>query len=99
MGSTLPILPFLTVGVSGSGNVTSQPAGISCGGAGSACSAQFAQGATVRLTAHPTGTVGKPNLWVFDHWEGACAATLGISCTLTVNASKSMRAVFVRDTP
>jgi hypothetical protein len=97
-GSTLPILPFLSVSVSGSGNVSSLPAGITCGSTGSACSAEFAQNATVTLTSRPTGTPGKPNLWVFDHWEGACAANLGISCTVTMSASKSTRAFFVRDT-
>ncbi len=70
-GSTLPVLPFPSVSVSGSGDVTSLPAGISCGSTGSACSAEFAQNATVALTARPTGTPGKPNVWVFDHWEGA----------------------------
>ncbi len=45
--------PTLTVNKTGtgSGTVTSSPSGINCG---STCSAQFAQGTAVTLTANPT---------------------------------------------
>lgn len=96
-GSTLPILPLLTVSVSGVGTVTSQPDGILCGSTGSACSDQFRQGEFVTLTADGGGTLGKGALWGFDHWNGACAGQAN-PCTLTMNASKTTSPVFVKET-
>ena len=56
----------LGVSIVGSGSVTSQPAGISCG---STCAANFAAGSSVTLTAAATG--GQ----VFSGWTGSCSAT------------------------
>jgi hypothetical protein len=67
----------------GSGTVTSSPAGISCG---ASCSASFASGAAVTLTAGPaTGSS-------FAGWSGACAGTS--ACSVTMSAARSVTATF-----
>lgn len=68
---------------SGSGSLSSSPAGINCG---ATCSANFAQGTSVTLT--PTPASGS----VFAGWGGACSGTG--SCTLTMDAAKSVSATF-----
>jgi List-Bact-rpt repeat protein len=68
----------------GSGTVTSAPAGINCG---TACSADFAVGTSVTLTAAPTGMSS------FNIWSGACTGS-GSTCTLTMDAAKSVTASF-----
>ena len=71
----------------GSGIVTSSPAGISCGGT---CSASFATGASVTLTATPaTGST-------FTDWSGACSGTG--SCVVTMDANKTVTATFATST-
>jgi uncharacterized cupredoxin-like copper-binding protein len=74
----------LTVGVSGSGTVTSSPAGISCPGT---CSTAFSYGTGVVLTAAPSSG------YAFTGWSGACSGT-ATTCTLTMNATKSATATF-----
>jgi hypothetical protein len=82
---TLPGEFALTVGWTGaaSGTVVSDPPGIDCG---AACSAGFATDSRVTLTATPaTGAV-------FTGWGGACTGTG--SCTVTLDAAKSVTATF-----
>lgn len=67
----------------GSGTVTSSPAGINCG---ASCSASVTSGASVTLT--PTPASGS----VFSGWSGACSGTA--NCTLTMDAAKSATATF-----
>jgi hypothetical protein len=74
----------LSIGRSGSGTVTSTPAGIDCG---KTCSAKFVQSATVTLTATPAA--GQR----FLNWTGACTGAAP-TCTLTVNQNASVQAVF-----
>jgi hypothetical protein len=69
---------------SGGGTVTSAPAGIDCG---SSCSATFAPGAHVTLTAAPA------NHSRFEGWSGACAST-STTCTVTLSAAGSVTATF-----
>ena len=75
----------LAVSLAGTGNgtVTSSPAGISCP---STCSASFNSGTTVTLTASAA------NGSTFAGWSGACSGTG--SCTVTMNAAKSVTATF-----
>jgi hypothetical protein len=73
----------LSVSETGSGTVTSSPAGINCG---STCSASFATGTQVTLTAAPAGGA------TFSGWGGACSGTG--SCVVTMNAAQSVSATF-----
>jgi uncharacterized repeat protein (TIGR03803 family) len=65
------------------GRVASSPAVINCG---SICSANFAPGTRVTLTASPSAA------WGLASWGGACSG-IG-SCTVTMNASTSVSASF-----
>ena len=77
----------LTVSRTGSGTVTSTPAGISCG---TTCSSGFNQGTSVTLDASPdTG-------YVFSGWAGSCVGT--DTCSVTMDASKNVTATFTVDT-
>lgn len=68
----------------GSGTVTSSPSGINCG---TTCSASFARGTVVTLTA--TAASGS----TFTGWSG-CDSTSGNQCTVTMNASRTVTANF-----
>ena len=67
----------------GSGAVTSVPAGVACG---SACAASFAHGTALTLTAVPT--VGSD----FAGWNGGCSGT-GL-CGLVVTQAMTLTATF-----
>jgi phospholipase C len=62
----------------GSGTVSSSPAGISCG---QSCSASFASGTQVALTAAPAANS------FFAGWSGACSGVGVCNITLTKNTS------------
>ncbi|HEX5375798.1 MAG TPA: hypothetical protein VFW48_06545 [Solirubrobacterales bacterium] len=68
----------------GSGTVTSDPAGIDCG---PDCSESLPEGTKVTLTATPApGSV-------FDHWTGGGCTGSG-TCTTTMSTSRTAKAVF-----
>jgi hypothetical protein len=82
---------LLTVSKSGSGNgtVISNPAGINCGSTCSNASNAFVIGSRVTLTATPAqGST-------FFHWVGNCAGN-STSCEVTMNAAKTVTAVFLQ---
>lgn len=79
--STVP----LTVTVTGSGRVTG--GGINCGNGATTCSANVTVNASVTLSA--TRVSGA----TFTGWSGACSGT-STTCTLTMNAGKSVSATF-----
>ncbi|XVJ68369.1 MAG: hypothetical protein HEQ39_00995 [Rhizobacter sp.] len=85
VSATFAVSPAtLSVAVTGSGTVNSTPSGINCT---SNCSAPFAVGSNVTLTATPaTG-------FTFSGWSGACTGTA--ACTVTLSASRSVSATFV----
>jgi hypothetical protein len=71
----------------GFGTVSSNPPGISCG---TDCSESYAQGTVVTLTATPdTGSA-------FTSWTGYDAVS-GNVCSLTMNATRSVTALFAGD--
>lgn len=74
---------ILTVTRTGSGIITSNPAGIACG---SDCTVSYIEGTPVSLNATPDGS------FVFTGWSGACS---GIAiCQVTMDAAKTVRAIF-----
>ena len=74
----------LSVSVSGTGTVTSSPAGINC--TTGTCSAAFAQGTNVSLTATPGANQS------FAGWSGACTGTG--ACSVSMTAAQSVTATF-----
>lgn len=72
-----------TLAGTGTGRITSNPAGISCK---PTCKATFQSGTVVTLTA----TAGKGS--IFEGWSGACSGSS--SCTLTMNSNQSATATF-----
>jgi hypothetical protein len=83
---TAPTLTATLAGT-GSGTVTSNPAGIDCG---VTCSATNALGATVTLTATPDA------ISTFTGWSGACTGTG--SCVVFIDDTKSVTATFTLQT-
>ena len=67
----------------GTGTVTSSPAGINCG---STCTASFTNGTMVTLT--PTASADS----TFTGWSGACSGTG--PCTVTMDQARSVTATF-----
>lgn len=84
-GPAPPNTHALGVVVKGEGSVASKPAGISCG---SQCSATFATGSKVMLTATPAAG------FIFKNWSGACLGAK--ACTVTMGKNKQVTAQFVR---
>ena len=70
---------------SGTGNITSSPAGINC--PATTCSANYSSGTTVTLTA--AAASGS----TFTSWSG-CDSTSGNTCTAVMNSAKSVTATF-----
>ena len=83
--SLIPALYVLSVAKSGTGagTVRSSPAGINCG---ATCSASFAGGTQVTLSATPASGS------TFAGWSGACSGTG--SCSVVMEAAKSVGASF-----
>lgn len=80
---------LLTVSLSGSGNVSSDPSGISCPGD---CQESYTQGTMVQLTATPGAG------WGFSGWSGACIGT-SPTCEVTMSSARSATASFVENPP
>lgn len=76
-------IPTVTIQKIGTGLITSNPAGISCD---PTCTAGFAPGTTVTLTAASTGTP-------FTGWSGAGCSGTG-SCTFTMTGNTVVTASF-----
>jgi uncharacterized protein (DUF2141 family) len=81
-GTLVPTLTVLKSGT-GSGTVTSSPAGIDCG---SDCSEAYNQGTGVTLSA--TASAGS----TFTGWSGACSGTG--NCAVTMDSNKTVTAMF-----
>ncbi len=74
----------LNVSITGTGTVTSSPAGVNCPGT---CYATYNSGTAVTLTATPATN------WVFSGWGGACSGS-GV-CSVTLNALTNVTATFI----
>jgi len=81
--ATFTQLRTLTVAVSGSGDVTSSPAGIACPGD---CTEDYLDGTVVTLSQ-----AADPG-WVFIGWSGDCTGTG--ACQVTMDAGRSVFATF-----
>ena len=79
-----PAQRALTVSVTGDGTLSSNPAGISCGGD---CAQDYDHGTSVTLTA--SAAAGS----ALDDWTG-CDSTSGTSCTVLMNAAKTVTVTF-----
>jgi uncharacterized repeat protein (TIGR01451 family) len=73
---------------SGIGSVTSKDNAISCANSGGNCSSLYSPGASISLTAAPTGTS------VFGGWSGACTGTDPNVCSITMNSIQAVTATF-----
>ncbi|MFH0969443.1 MAG: hypothetical protein V1804_02960 [Patescibacteria group bacterium] len=82
-----PILAVNKAGT-GSGTITSDPAGINCG---TDCAESYVQGTSATLTATPDANS------TFAGWSGDCTGTG--PCNLTMNTNKSVTANFKINTP
>ncbi len=77
----------LTLSVTGRGTVSTSIGACAASGPQKTCTQQFKQGAKATLTAKPKAGAS------FLGWGGACTGTAS-TCTLTMNASKSVTARF-----
>jgi cysteine-rich repeat protein len=75
----------LTVTSTGGGTLTSVPAGIACPGT---CMQTYSSGQVVGLVAVASATT------TFSGWTGACSATVGTICYLTITANTTAGATF-----
>src|SRR6266702_1757754 len=81
-----PVHYTLDITTTGSGGVTSTPAGINCG---SDCSESYLSGTSVALTAAPITD------YRFNGWSGACTGSSTV-CTVLMDRAQSVTAEFVR---
>jgi hypothetical protein len=80
-----PGTALLSVVKTGTGTVTSIPAGISCG---ATCAANFTSGSSVALSAAPTGGS------TFNGWDGEDCSGTG-ACVVVMNGNQTVTATFV----
>ncbi len=83
-----PTVDTLTLSNAGGGTVYSSPSGISCG---ATCSATYAGGTTVALSATPAAG------YTFAGWSGACSGT-GV-CTLIMSQNQAVTGTFTAIPP
>src|SRR6266404_5684235 len=90
--ASVVVYDTLQVTMSGTGSVSSTPAGISCTGGSTGCSQTFVAGTRVTLNAAPGAG------FAFSGWSGACSGTTA-SCTVTMSSpSQNVGASFTAQT-
>ncbi len=84
------VKPTLTVQFAGggTGTVKTSDGSLSCTNTDATCSAQYAPGTVVSLTAQATSASG------FTSWSGACTGTDPAQCSITLNADATVTATF-----
>lgn len=82
--------PTLTVTATGSGVVTSSPAGVMCE---PTCSHAYSPGTKVILTAQPADG------WIFSSWSGGACSGGSTTCTVTLNDTTTVTATFTAAPP
>jgi subtilisin-like proprotein convertase family protein len=88
----------LSLAINGNGSVNSSPAGIACTtGNNGSCSAHFADGAPVTLTA--TGVSSPTLLSHFGNWSGACDSTIGPACSVAMYGNRNISSTFITNQP
>ncbi len=87
VNAVLQLIPYTLTAVinSGSGTITSSPAGINCPGD---CSQVYDYGQTVELTPYPT-----PPTYSFGGWSGFCSG-FSSPCSVLIDANKGVGAYF-----
>lgn len=80
----------LTVGVSGSGSVSSNPSGVNCPGD---CAETYPAGTLITLTAAPASG------WKLESWSGGGCSGSSSSCVVTLDEGKSVSATFTQTPP
>jgi phospholipase C len=83
-GSNNPVQLTVVIGGSGSGSVSSNPAGIQCG---TTCGADFSPGTQITLIATPTSNSA------FSGWSGGCSGTQS-TCVVMLNSVTQVKATF-----
>ncbi len=81
---TEPTKTVLSVSLTGNGNISSTPSGLTC--SSGTCSGTFTEGTSVTLVALPTSGYN------FSGWGGVCSGTG--NCAVTLSSSKSVSAIF-----
>jgi hypothetical protein len=80
--------------MTGTGRITSTPAGINCYSS-IRCFSDFVVGSQVVLDAAGLTNPNTHDEFDFDHWEGACAGS-SFSCSVAMDQAKTAKAVFVK---
>jgi len=78
---------LLKVNITGSGTVTSNPAGINCGNGATDCEKNYLEGTSVDLSAKALSPA------TFGSWTG-CDSVIGTRCTVNMNAAKTPKVTF-----
>jgi hypothetical protein len=88
-----PFNIFVSLASSGADAISSSPAGINCTTSGGTCSAAFASGTSVTLTAVPDSSPGSADY--LSGWSNACSGTG--ACVLDMKSDKQVTATFAAD--
>ena len=80
----LPVVVTIVPSGSGSGTVTSSPAGINCG---ATCAASFGGGSTITLSATPTSAASTFTGWLGNACTGVASCTTTLSTAATISAT------------
>ena len=84
VSAPLPVVLTLVKGGSGSGTVTSLPAGINCG---ATCAASFVGGSAITLSATPSSAASTFSGWLGNGCTGVATCTTTLSTAATLSAT------------